>query len=83
MTGAVLAGGLARRMGFNKALIEVNGETLIQRTVGTFQKVFDDTMVVTNDVLLYENLGVKVVADIYKGAGSLGGIFTALFHARG
>ena len=83
MTGAVLAGGLARRMGFNKALIEINGETLIQRTVKTFQKVFDETMVVTNDVLLYENLGVKVVADIYKGAGSLGGIFTALFHARG
>ena len=85
MTGAVLAGGMSRRMGFNKALIRVGGggkETLIQRCVKTLGEVFDDVIVVTNDVIVYEDLRTTVVADIYKGAGSLGGIYTALFHIR-
>lgn len=83
MTGAILAGGKSRRMGFNKAFIKLNDETIIERSVKLLKKIFDDTIVVANEPLLYENLSVRIVTDIYKGAGSLGGIYTALFHSKG
>ncbi|MBI5344390.1 MAG: molybdenum cofactor guanylyltransferase [Deltaproteobacteria bacterium] len=80
MTGAILAGGMSRRMGFNKALLKLNNETIIERTVRLFKEVFDETVIVANDPLLYEDLSTRIVTDIYKGAGSMGGIYTALFH---
>ena len=33
ITGLVLAGGRSSRMGTNKALLEINGETLLNRAV--------------------------------------------------
>lgn len=82
MTGAILAGGSSRRMGTNKAFIKIDGSTIIERSVKLFREVFDDLYVVANDVLLYEHLDARVVSDIIKGAGSLGGIYTAVFHSR-
>lgn len=81
MTGAVLAGGKSRRMGFNKALIKINNETIIERSLALFKGVFDDTFIVANGLLGYESLNTLAVSDIFKGAGSLGGIYTALFHS--
>ncbi|HHL39272.1 MAG TPA: molybdenum cofactor guanylyltransferase [Deltaproteobacteria bacterium] len=81
-SAAVLAGGRSRRMGFNKALIEVDGTTIIARTVGLLRERFDDVFIVAGDPLVYESIGCAVVADVVKDAGSLGGIHTALFHAR-
>lgn len=82
MTGAILAGGKSVRMGFNKALIKTNDETIIERTIRLFKGIFDHTFIVANDVLLYENLDTPIFADIHKGAGSLGGIYTALVHSK-
>lgn len=82
MTGAILAGGLSSRMGVNKAFIKINDETIIGRTLRIFREEFDDVFIVANDLLPFESLGVRVVADIIKGAGSLGGVYTALFHAE-
>ncbi|MBI5642907.1 MAG: molybdenum cofactor guanylyltransferase [Deltaproteobacteria bacterium] len=82
MTASILAGGLSRRMGTNKALIEINGETIIGRAVNLLKMEFNEVNIIANDPLAYESLSVRVYADIIKGAGSLGGIYTALFHAR-
>ncbi len=81
MTGAILAGGKSRRMGFNKAFIRINGETIIERSLKLFKDVFDDVFIVANDILLYEGLDARVYSDVFKEAGSLGGVYTALFHA--
>ena len=81
MTGAILAGGQSRRMGSNKALIKVDGETIIERTVRVFKKIFDDTIIIANDPLAYEDLSTRIYTDIHKGAGALGGVYTALFHS--
>lgn len=81
MTGAILAGGQSRRMGFNKAFIKVDGTTIIERAIGVFRKEFDQVYIVANDIQLYESLDVRVYADLIKGAGSIGGIYTALFHS--
>ncbi len=82
MTGVILAGGNSRRMGFNKAFIKINDETIIEKSMKLFKSIFDDVFVVANDILLYENLGERIYSDVYGNSGSLGGVFTALFHAR-
>src|SRR3990167_9796249 len=81
MTGIILAGGKNRRMGFNKAFIDIGGQRIIQRTIGLFRELFDEIILVANDLAEYGELNVKTVRDIFKNAGSLGGIYTGLFHA--
>jgi len=82
MTGVVLAGGRSKRMGLNKAFLEIDGERIISRVVTILKGIFDDVILVTNDPLEYEDLDTRIVTDIFKGAGSLGGIYTGLFHAH-
>lgn len=82
MTGCILAGGQSKRMGFNKAFIESNGETIISRTLRIFTGIFDEVFIAADDVFAYAPLGVRVVSDVHKGAATLGGIYTALFHSE-
>lgn len=82
MTASVLAGGLSRRMGMNKALIPIDNETIIARAVRVLKGAFNEVNIIANDPLLYEGLDVRVYSDIIKEAGSLGGVYTALFHSK-
>lgn len=81
LSAAVLTGGQSRRMGTDKALLEVGGMTLLERTLDVVRQVSDDVFVV-GDRRPYHRFGVPVVADAYPGTGPLGGIATALRHAR-
>jgi len=81
MTGVILAGGRSSRMGINKALIEMNGERLIDRAVRLFREIFPALILVTNDPLLYLDQDLIIVTDIVPGRGPLMGIYTALFFA--
>ena len=81
MTGVILCGGESRRMGQNKAFIEIRGERIIDRTVSLFKKLFDDVLLVTNSPLDYQDLGVRMVTDLVPKKGSLGGIYTGLFFS--
>jgi len=82
MTASVLAGGLSRRMGTNKAMIAIDGETIISRSVRVLKGAFNEVNIIANEPLLYEGLDVRVYSDIIQGAGSLGGVYTALFYSR-
>jgi molybdenum cofactor guanylyltransferase len=81
LSAAVLAGGASRRMGRDKALMTLDGRTLLERAVVAVASVARDTFVV-GDRAAYHQFGVAVVADEFPGAGPLGGIATALRHAR-
>lgn len=81
MTGIILSGGKNTRMGENKALIRVNGERLIDRTVRIFKEIFKEVILVTNSPLEYLDQDVMMVVDIIKGKGALGGIYTGLFYS--
>ena len=81
MTGIILSGGKNLRMGSNKAFIEVNGKRLIDRTVGLFKDIFKEVILVTNSPLEYLDQDVKIVTDIIKKKGALGGIYTGLFYS--
>jgi molybdenum cofactor guanylyltransferase len=81
MTGIILSGGKSSRMGTNKAFLTVDGERLIDRTVRIFRDLFAEVMIVTNTPLEYIDLNIRVVTDIIRGKGSLGGIYTGLFFS--
>lgn len=81
VAGAVLAGGRSRRMGSDKALIEVHGRPMAQSVLDALARAgIDPRVVVGGDAVRLAVLGVEVVADAYPGEGPLGGIVTALDH---
>jgi molybdopterin-guanine dinucleotide biosynthesis protein A len=81
ITGVILAGGKSSRMGQNKALLSLGGMRLIDRVVGTLREVFSGLLLVTNSPAVYADLGLPVVGDVFPDKGSLGGIYSAIYHA--
>jgi len=81
ITGIILAGGKNLRMGRNKAFLEIDGRRIIDRTKDLFLEVFDEVLLVTNSPLDYLALDLRLVSDLIPDKGSLGGIYTGLFHA--
>lgn len=77
--GAVLCGGASRRMGRDKALVEVDGVPLARRVADVLVAARCDRVVaVGGDGPALEALGLHVVADRWPGEGPLGGLATAL-----
>lgn len=85
VTGIVLAGGLSRRLGRDKAVEPIGGEPLIRRVISRLSALTDETVVVVNSEARGESLPLpaeaKPVVDIYPDSGSLGGIFSGLTAA--
>ncbi|MCI0440154.1 MAG: molybdenum cofactor guanylyltransferase [Chloroflexi bacterium] len=87
VSGIVLAGGMSRRLGRNKALEPINGEPLISRVFKRLSSVSEQAVVVVNNMerasVLPLPASAKVAVDLYPDGGSLGGIFTGLSAADG
>ena len=82
MTGIILAGGRASRLGgINKAFIEVGGERLIDRTMRLYRALFGEIILSTNSPLEYLGFDARIVTDIHRGKGPMGGIHAGLLHA--
>lgn len=79
---AVLAGGQSKRMGQNKAFLEVGGQTVIARVLDRVKALTDDLFISTNTPEAYEQFGLRMVADIYPDKATLGGIYSAIQAAR-
>lgn len=79
MSAVVLAGGGSRRMGTNKAFLKMpSGGTVIETILSKLARLCEEMILVASRPQRYERLEAKVVADIYPGKGSLGGIYTGL-----
>lgn len=78
-TAAILAGGRARRLGgFEKGLLPLGGRSFVARQIEVLGGLADRIAIVAGDSDRYGGFGVPVLADVAPGAGSLGGILTAL-----
>lgn len=80
--GVILAGGQSSRMGANKALLDFDGEPLIQRLATRFAAWFDQVVVVTNTPDTYRFLELPMVSDRTPGLGPLGGLEAGLSASR-
>jgi molybdopterin-guanine dinucleotide biosynthesis protein A len=81
MTGIILAGGKASRMGgaCNKAMLEVGGKKFIDRQLDVLRRVFSNVMIVTDKRELYKGYeDLIITTDIHEGKGPLGGIEAGL-----
>jgi molybdopterin-guanine dinucleotide biosynthesis protein A len=84
ISGILLAGGESRRMGrINKALLQVRGRTIIERSAEILQQLFPEVLVITNSPDDFSFLGLPMYGDIYPGRGSLGGLYTGLSLCSG
>lgn len=74
--GFVLAGGRSSRMGREKALLEFEGTTLLERALGVLREATLEAAIVGAREK-FERFA-PVIEDVYPGRGPLGGIHAAL-----
>jgi molybdopterin-guanine dinucleotide biosynthesis protein A len=68
-------------MGTNKALLEFGGVRIIQGLLAKIRPLFPEILIIANEQALYADLGVPVIPDRIPEKGSLGGIYTAVYHS--
>jgi len=83
-SAAILAGGESKRnKGFPKIFELVNGEKLIKNQLKILEPLFDEILIVAAKELEFEpDCPHKIIEDIFPGRGPLGGIHSALHHAK-
>lgn len=83
MSGVLVAGGKSRRMGRDKRLLELGGQTLLQRVLSVLQSLFAEVLVVVAEPLpQLPGQGYRVVTDLIPNRATLGGLYTGLSLAR-
>lgn len=82
-TAAILAGGLSRRMGYDKYRLEIDGRRLLDSLIARLRDDFPQIIVVANtdDILLPDD--IALTRDIFAGQGPLAGLHAALIQSRG
>jgi molybdopterin-guanine dinucleotide biosynthesis protein A len=83
VTGAILAGGHATRLGGRpKGLERVGGARIVDRVARAVRAVTSDLLLVANASDAPSWLpGARVVGDVHRDCGSLAGLHAALAHA--
>jgi molybdenum cofactor guanylyltransferase len=81
-TGVILAGGLSTRFhGKNKALLQIQGKTILHYIYNVYKALFDEIILVTNSPVDYLDWDLEIVMDIFSIRSSMTGIHTGLFYA--
>lgn len=78
VSGIILVGGKSTRYGQNKAFVKIDGVCLIDRVIQVMRSLFQDIILITNTPHEYAHLGLPMHADIVKGLGPIGGVYTGL-----
>lgn len=81
MTGIVLSGGENKRMGRDKAFLEIAGRPLIEHILQSLRHVTDKIIIVTNSPQAYSSYSAQIVTDAFDKRGPLTGIYSGLLHS--
>ncbi len=68
-------------MGENKAFIEIEGVPIIERIFTLFKELFQEVIIVTNQIELFKKFDSKIYSDLLPDKGALGGLYTGLFFS--
>jgi molybdopterin-guanine dinucleotide biosynthesis protein A len=80
---AVIAGGKSSRMGTDKSFVQLAGRPLIAHVIERVLPLGQaETLLVTNKLDAYAHLGLPMHSDVLPEKGSLGGIYTAIYHSQ-
>lgn len=77
ITGIILAGGKSSRMGSDKGMLELHGKKFIEYIIEAIKPVVDEIIIVANN-FNYNDFGYKIVRDLVKDCGPMGGIYSGL-----
>ena len=77
----IQAGGKSTRMGQDKGLMPFLNTTMIQYILQQVAEMGEETIIISNNVENYKDLGYPVYPDVIPNWGALGGLYSALFHA--
>ena len=80
ITGIILAGGKSTRMGTDKALLKIEGETLLNRAVKLCQSVCNQ-IIISSYSADHDVEGIIRIQDEIENCGPMGGIYSCLKHA--
>jgi len=80
VSGLILVGGKSRRMGRDKAFLQVDGVSMFDRLLDLFRRNFRQILLVGDRPERFARYLLPVLPDIYPGT-ALGGLYTGLFHA--
>jgi molybdopterin-guanine dinucleotide biosynthesis protein A len=82
-TALVLAGGESFRMKEEKAFLQFEGKSLVERTLDTLKPLFEKIIIIAKQPERFQSFSVPVLVDIFPGCGPMGGIYTGLLNAKG
>lgn len=68
-------------MGQNKALIEIDGTPIINRTCDVFRGLFQEIIIVTNQKEAFIGFDSRILEDLIPNRGALGGLYTGIFFS--
>ncbi len=77
ITGIVMAGGQSLRMGTDKALVELQGRTLVEHAISLLAK-FTSSIVISSNNEKLGIFGFPVIEDAYSHIGPVSGLYSAL-----
>jgi molybdopterin-guanine dinucleotide biosynthesis protein A len=82
LTGAILAGGFSRRLGQDKAALQLGGKPLALWVHEALAPLVASSWLITNQPLAHQSFGLPLITDLQPFQGPAGGLATALFWAR-
>jgi molybdopterin-guanine dinucleotide biosynthesis protein A len=82
MTGIVLSGGENRRMGRDKAFLDIAGKPIIEHVLKALRGIANQIIIVTNAPEAYVSYNALVVTDAFDKRGPLTGIYSGLLHSK-
>lgn len=77
----ILSGGKSTRMGEDKAFIEIEGISIINRIQSLLGALFNEIIIVANKRERFANLDARIYSDLLPERGALGGLYTGLFFS--
>jgi molybdopterin-guanine dinucleotide biosynthesis protein A len=81
-TGAILAGGQARRLGgIDKSALAIGSGSILDRQLSLLRELTPHILIVAGETRTIVAPDTSVVMDRIAGAGALGGLYTALVDA--
>ncbi|MBK7105727.1 MAG: molybdenum cofactor guanylyltransferase [Ignavibacteriae bacterium] len=80
-TAIILSGGKSKRIGSDKALLKINGITLIERIQILLKEIFNEVIIISNSPENYNFINSKIYRDIFPGFGPLSGIHSGLINS--
>jgi uroporphyrin-III C-methyltransferase len=78
---AILCGGMSSRMGQEKGLVLFKNKPMIQHIIDAVESFSDDLFLMTSNAD-YKQFNLPMHSDVHPNCGPVGGIFSALSHAK-